>query len=201
MITRKFKKFFKKAKENSKRKNLSKPKSNERKQFTGCFKCGKCYHIVKNFPLLKKEQDSEQFRNQGRKQFGNSSARRLSKAMLAAWGNATEDDEASEEEEAAVALMARSESDSDDEPVDSLFQLKGNVRGLNKAKLKELLFTLMDECDAINAENCMLKDVCSDLKKDVRKLEHVNEILKVKDLKWMKRPLFCVKTLTSLKKS
>jgi len=28
----------------------------------------------------------------------------------------------------------------------------------------------MDECDAINAENYMLKDVCSELKKDVRML-------------------------------
>jgi len=82
--------------------------------------------------------------------------------MLAAWSDTTEDDEASEEEEAAVALMARSESDSDDEPLDSLAQLK--VRGLNKAKFEELLFTLMDEYDSINAENCMLKDVYSDLK-------------------------------------
>ena len=120
--------------------------------------------------------------------------------MLAAWGDTTEEDEASEEKEAAVALMARSESDSDDELVDSLAQLKEKIRGLNKVKLKELLFTLMDECDAINAENCMLKDVCFDLKRDVRKLEHQMNCLKVIDLKWMKRSLFCMKTLISLKK-
>jgi len=36
----------------------------------------------------------------------------------------------------------------------------------------------MDECDSITTKNCMLKDVCSDLKKDIRKLEHANEILK-----------------------
>jgi len=36
----------------------------------------------------------------------------------------------------------------------------------------------MDECDAINSENCMLKDVCSELKKDIRELEHENKILK-----------------------
>ena len=85
MITRKFKKFFKKAKENSKKKNVSKPRGNEREQFTGCFKCGKSEHIVKKCPLLKEEHDSEQFRKQGRKQFQNNSARRFSKAMLAAW--------------------------------------------------------------------------------------------------------------------
>jgi len=59
MITRKFKKFFKKAKESSKRKNLSKARSNEREQFTGCVKCGKRDHIVKNCPLLKEEHDSK----------------------------------------------------------------------------------------------------------------------------------------------
>jgi len=53
--------------------------------------------------------------------------------------------------------MARSNFDSNDEPLDSLTQLKDKVRGLNKAKLEELLFTLMDECNAINSENCMLK--------------------------------------------
>ena len=97
---------------------------------------------------------------------------------MAAWGDTTEDDEASEEEKAPVAVMARSESDTDVEPVDSLSQLKGKVRGLTKAKLEELLFALMDECDVINTKNCMLKEVCSDLKKDVSKLEHANEILK-----------------------
>jgi len=53
MITRKFKKFFKKAKENSKKKNFSKSRSNKWEQFTWYFKCGKHDHIVKNCLLLK----------------------------------------------------------------------------------------------------------------------------------------------------
>ena len=61
--------------------------------------------------------------------------------------------------------MARSEIDSDFGPVESLSQPKDKVRGLRKAKIEELLLTLMDECDAINAENCMFKDVCSELKR------------------------------------
>jgi len=69
MFTQKFMKFFKKAKENSKRKNLSKPRNNKMEQFTGCFKCGTHDHIVKNFPMLKEEQEPKQFRKQGRKQF------------------------------------------------------------------------------------------------------------------------------------
>jgi len=63
-----------------------------------------------------------------------------------------------------------------------LAQLKDKVCGLNKVKLEELSFTLMDECDAINSENYMLKDACSELKRDVRELEHENKILKVKKL-------------------
>jgi len=55
VITQKFKKFFKKLKENSKRKNLSKPRSDEHEQFTRCFKCGKHDHITKNCPMLKEE--------------------------------------------------------------------------------------------------------------------------------------------------
>jgi len=133
---------------------------------------------VKNFPLLKEKQEAKQFRKQGRKQAGNSCCRRFSRAMLAAWGDSTEKDEGSDKEDAAVALMGKSDYDSDDEPLDSLTQLKDQVRGLSKAKLEELLFTLMDECDAINSENCMLKDACIDLKKDIRELEHKNKILK-----------------------
>jgi len=60
---------------------------------------------------------------------------------VAAWGDTMEEDETSREEEAIVALMARSESDSDKEPMDSLSQLREKVRGLNKAKLEKFLFT------------------------------------------------------------
>jgi len=79
--------------------------------------------------------------------------------------------------------MAKSDSESDNEPVDSLAQLKDKVRGLSKVKLEELLFTLMDECDAINSENYMLKDACSKLKKDIRELEHENKIIKSEKIK------------------
>ena len=59
MITWKFKKFFKKAKQNSKKKNFSKPRSNECEQFSDCLNCGKHDHIVKNCPLLKEEQEQK----------------------------------------------------------------------------------------------------------------------------------------------
>jgi len=44
--------------------------------------------------------------------------------MLAAWGDSTEEEEGTEEEEAAVALMARSDLESDEESLDGLDQLK-----------------------------------------------------------------------------
>jgi len=50
MLTRKFKKFYKKVKEDTKRKNLNKSRNSDREQLTGCFKCGKFDHIVKNYP-------------------------------------------------------------------------------------------------------------------------------------------------------
>jgi len=95
---------------------------------------------VKNCPLLKEEQEAEQSRKQGQ----NSSGRRFSRAMLAAWGDSTEKDEGTEEEDATVALMAKSDSNSDDEPLENLAQLRDKVCGLSKAKLEELLFTFMD---------------------------------------------------------
>jgi len=74
--------------------------------------------------------------------------------------------------------MARSDLESDDESLDSLAQLKEQVCGLSKAKLKKLLFILMDECDALTSENYMLKDVCAEIKKNTKELEHENKILK-----------------------
>jgi len=121
--------------------------------------------------------------------------------MLAAWGDTTKDDEASEEEEVTVALMARSESDSDNEPLESLAQLKEKVRGLNKTQLKGLLFILMDEYDSVNTENCMLKDVCSNLKKDIRKLEHANEILKSERLEVDEKTLVLYEDLDKIKET
>ena len=38
----------------------------------------------------------------------------------------------------------------------------------------------MDECDALNSENCELKDACDELKRDIRELEYENKVLKDK---------------------
>ena len=84
-------------------------------------------HIVKNCPQLKEKQESELPKKQFRKQGGNSSGRRFTRAMLTAWGDSTDEEEGSEEEEEVVALMARSETDSDEESSESLDWLKNKL--------------------------------------------------------------------------
>ena len=97
--------------------------------------------------------------------------------MIAAWGDSTDEEEGSEEEEEeVVALMARSETDSDEESSGNLIRLKNKVSGLNKTKLKEFLFALIDECDALHTENCDLRDECDELKRDIKELEHESKI-------------------------
>jgi len=50
MINHKFKKFFTKTKEGTRKKHPSKFKNTDRERFSRCFKCGKLDHIVKNCP-------------------------------------------------------------------------------------------------------------------------------------------------------
>jgi len=84
--------------------------------------------------------------------------------MLAVWEDSIEEEDETEEEEAVVALMAKSDSESHEEPLDILALLKEKVSGLSKTNLTKLFFTIMDEYESVNTENSMLKDVCSDLK-------------------------------------
>ena len=66
-------------------------------------------------------------------------------------------------------------------------QIKKKVSGFNKRKILKILFSFMDECEAISTKNCMLKDTCSKLKRDVRmfkktilELEQTNKTLTAK---------------------
>jgi len=174
MFTRKFKKFFKKTKAGLKAKQPSKPKGND--QFTGCFKCGKLDHIIKNCPQLKEEQAAEAGSRVFRRKNSNNSGKRFAKAMMAAWGDSSDEEEGSgEEEQGDVALMARSETESDEESGDSLIELKNKVSKLNKPMLKEYLLMLMDECDSLHSENRDLTKENEELKKVVIQLRKENK--------------------------
>jgi len=95
-----------------------------------------------------------------------------------AWGDSSDEEEGSEEEEeGTVALMAKSEYDSDEKSSDSLIELKNKVSSLNKQKLKEYLLILMDECDALHTENYDLNNECDELKKVVLQLKKENKHL------------------------
>jgi len=59
----------------------------------------------------------------------------------------------------------------------------------------------MDEYDSVNTENCMLKDVCFDLKKDIRKLEHANENFKSEKLEVNEKTLILCEDLDKLKET
>jgi len=95
VITRTFKKFVKKAKENFKKGSTSNMRSSNRDQPSGCFGCGKHDHVVKNCPMQKEEQGSEQFRNCRKKPQLSSSAERFTKAIVATWGETSEEEDSS----------------------------------------------------------------------------------------------------------
>ena len=112
-VTRKYKKFFKKVGKSIKKGNNNKARNNDQDQNLGCFRCGKHDHIVKYCPMQKEEQASEQFRNRGKKPQLSGSAKRFTKAMVAAWGESSEEEDSSQDKVEALALMAKSDSDTD----------------------------------------------------------------------------------------
>ena len=75
---------------------------------------------MKNCPTQKEKQGSEQFQNHGKRPQQSCCLKHFGKAMMAAWGETSEQEEDSQEEEVAEALMARSESESNLESVESL---------------------------------------------------------------------------------
>jgi len=59
----------------------------------------------------------------------------------------------------------------------------------------------MDECDAINSENCVLKDACSELKRDIRELEHENKNLQSEKIECDMKTLVLQEDLVKLKET
>ena len=168
MVAHRVTKLLKKDGWQLKKGSSSKARNSDHDKVSDCFKCGKHDHVVKNYPLQNEEQGSKQFRNYAKRLQQNFSTKHFTKAMMASWGETSEDEEDSQEEETAVALIAGSESES---KAENLFQLKEKVRRASKPKPEKLLFTLFDDFEEINVESCMFKDICSELKKDIRLLE------------------------------
>ena len=137
IITRMFKKFVKNAKENFKKGSPSKTRSSDCDKPSGCFRCGKHDHVLKNCPMQKEEQGLEQFRNRRKKPQLSGSAKR---AMVAAWGETSEEEDSSQDEAEALVLMARSESEADSESDETMSQFKEKISGFNKRKILKFYF-------------------------------------------------------------
>lgn len=128
--------------------------------------------------------------------------------MMAAWGDSSDENDESQDEEAELALMEKNDSEIEDDEVgeESLSHLKSKVHGLSKAKLEDLLLTLMNEFDDLNFENSRLKENCSALKRNNKTLErnkqeliHANEILIVEKGKLELKALSLNKEVHELK--
>ena len=61
LVTRNFKKIFKKVGKSIKKGSTKKARNIDQDQASGCFRCVKHDHIVKYYPMQKEEQVSEQF--------------------------------------------------------------------------------------------------------------------------------------------
>ena len=84
MVARKVIELLKKAGWQFKKGSTSKVLPSDRDNVSGCFKCGKYDHVVKNYSLQNEEQGSEQLQNYAKRPQQNKSAGRPTKAMMAA---------------------------------------------------------------------------------------------------------------------
>ena len=95
------------------------------------------------------------------------------KAMVAAWGETSEDEE--QEKDPSVALMANSGSGSDGDQVENVSQLKDQVRKFSKAKLEKFVLFVLENFEQLQSENDMVNENCIELKRTIRKHEHVKK--------------------------
>jgi len=177
-----FKKLAKKFKGRFKKGNSSRY---NREQQSGCFRCGEVDHIVKNCPLPREEQTTEQFHrtvprserksDKFRRARFEQEAEKAVKAMMAAWGDSSEDEECSNSEN-ELGLMAKSddESASDDE-MDFLEVLKHKVNTVSHKKLKKLVFVMLD---TVNEMNFKIETLENELELESQNFKSVESKLK-----------------------
>ncbi|XP_021858321.1 uncharacterized protein [Spinacia oleracea] len=150
LFARRFKRMFRNYKEGDHR---GKPNRKFSKTDSGCHKCGNLEHRIRECPLWEqekgkgKETPKERFRD-NRNSFSKTDVR---KAMIAAWGDSSSDEEQEQpnEEIAHLCLVADHEEDGSDSESDkfqaSLFQIKSKLDSMSKLELFDLLSCLT--CD------------------------------------------------------
>ncbi|XP_070009739.1 uncharacterized protein [Nicotiana sylvestris] len=136
----------------------------------GCYKCGKTDHMIKNCPQWEIEWQKErgERRNRKKEQVQPKRNKGSTKAMVAAWGE-TSDEDSEDEAEKEKSLMAIGESD--DEQEVSIPHLKNKIKFLSKEKLAELLLDFIDESEIINNKKEVLSRECVILKAKCKSLE------------------------------
>ncbi|MCD7458616.1 hypothetical protein HAX54_038663 [Datura stramonium] len=181
MFIRRFTKFFKK-KKSEKRESRNKNKSSEKGQFQGCFKYGKMDHMIKDCPLLKEEQR----RNSKKQQELASKA--FKKAMKATWGETSDEKSEGEDGEGNLALMAKSDTDSDNDS--SELEETVFIQKTENSKLKETASSLKAELNTIKDKKASSSELSNNdqglheaeivsLKRELCKEKKINSELQV----------------------
>ncbi|XP_070035725.1 intracellular protein transport protein USO1-like [Nicotiana tomentosiformis] len=163
MITKDFKKYLMRGKSSSRGGNYN--------------KCGKNDHHIKNCPQWEiewKKERSER-RNKKKEQVHPKKNKGSTKAMVAAWGESSDED-SDDEDEDEQALMAIGESDEESEV--SIIHVNDKIKFLSKERLSELLLDFIDESEDINNEKKQLSKECVILKAKCKNLElRISEIV------------------------
>ncbi|XP_021731313.1 coiled-coil domain-containing protein 186-like [Chenopodium quinoa] len=167
MLVRRLKKLYRNKKFGDQRKRNFK-KNQYSKETGGCHKCGNTDHFIKECPLWESEKGKGKMKEQGKTYTPNFSKYYYRKAMIAAWGDTSSEDEEepTEEETKNLCLMAKhSESAKKSDEVN----LKPKfLKSLSKDKLISLLIETLDE----------YKEMCLKLGQNEKALEIYKDHMK-----------------------
>ncbi|XP_021753763.1 coiled-coil domain-containing protein 186-like [Chenopodium quinoa] len=167
MLVRKLKKLYRNKRFGDQKKRNFK-KNQYSKETGGCHKCGNTDHFIKECPLWESEKGKGKMKEHGKSNTPNFSKSDYRKAMIAAWGDTSSEDEeeSTEEETANLCLMAKqSESAKKSEEVNLEPKF---LKSLSKDKLISLLIETLDE----------YKEICLKLGQNEKALEIYKDHMK-----------------------
>ncbi|XP_021756126.1 coiled-coil domain-containing protein 186-like [Chenopodium quinoa] len=167
MLVKKLKRLYRNKRFGDQKKRNFK-KNQYSKETGGCHKCGNTDHFIKEFPLWESEKGKGKMKEHGKSYTPNFSKSDYRKAMIAAWGDTSSEDEeeSTEEETANLCLMAKhSESAKKSEEVNLEPKF---LKSLSKDKLISLLIETLDE----------YKEICLKLGQNEKALEIYKDHMK-----------------------
>ncbi|XP_070004273.1 uncharacterized protein [Nicotiana sylvestris] len=174
MITRDLKEYLMRGNGSSRGTTFNKPRALEKQTNKGCYKCVKTDHMIKNYPQwgIKWKKERAERRNMKKEQVQSKRNKGSTKAMVAAWGEISDEDEAGDEQ----TLMAIRESD--DEQEVSVIHLKDKIKFLSKERLSELLLDFINESEVLELDICVSELRSENLKQklgiDKKKADHTH---------------------------